>query len=457
MEDVVRLSVVGQLVRRRWRLLAALAGLGALVGLGLSLLFSPGYEAASRVLLQGSRDKQQVLSEAQVAMSLVVLDRTAAGLGWGDSAADLQRSVSAAVVDGNVIEISGTARNADRAQQLVGRVTQEYVTFSTQISDNAAAAAAATLLQRRVAAQRKVDETTARINELQGSPALGAASAEGATARAELDRLRTTLAEAAADLDEIKKGGQQSGTARSGPSGITVIGPAVVRGAASPTMPQFMLGGALVFGLVGLLGLLVAVRTDRRLRDEEAIATALGAPVLTTVDIAVPPGDRAQDRPDDGRRLSWNRLRDLLRDEVAWTGAPGDGAGTDARLRRLLARLRGSADAAAALLVLVPDDDPAAQHAARRLVAVADGTPVRVERVLDIAGQPTLADCAPADAVVVLASGTRTAWELVALAGACLDLGCPLVGAIVVRPCPAESDEREPPTRSGTSTMAGSA
>ncbi len=434
---MARLSVIGQLVRRRWRLLAALTGLGALVGLGLSLLFSPGYEATSRVLLQGSRDKQEVLSEAQVAMSLVVLDRTAAGLGWGVGAADLQRSVTAAVVDGNVLEISGTAGSPDKAQQLVGRATQEYVTFSTQIADNGAAAAAA-LLQRRAAAQQKVDETTAQINQLQGSPVLGAASPEGVQARAELDRLRNALAEAAAELDNVKNGGQQSDSAaRLGPSGITVIGPAVVRGAASPTLPQLVAGAAVAFALLGVFGLLLAARSDRRLRDTGAIAAALGAPVLATVDIAVPSGAESNGRSGEGsgRRVRWDRLRDLLREEAAWTPqpvVPDDRMGCDALLRRLLARLP---EAAAGLIVLVPDDDPAARHAAERLTTVAGGTPILVVTVVDVARRPTFPDCGAACAVLVaMAVGTRTAWELVGLAGACLDMGYPLLGALVVRP-----------------------
>ncbi|MGH3975238.1 MAG: Wzz/FepE/Etk N-terminal domain-containing protein, partial [Pseudonocardiaceae bacterium] len=99
-DDVVRLSVIGRIVRRRWRLLLALAALGAVVGATASLLWPPVYESSSRVLVQGSPEKARVLSETQIAMSLVVLDRAAAGLNWGVDGSGLRDSVTAAVADG---------------------------------------------------------------------------------------------------------------------------------------------------------------------------------------------------------------------------------------------------------------------------------------------------------------------------------------------------------------------
>ncbi|MCA1673008.1 MAG: hypothetical protein LC799_12705 [Actinobacteria bacterium] len=116
-DDVVRLSVIGQIVRSRWRLLAVLAAVGALLGVGASLLFSPGYESTSSVLLQGSQGEEDLLTEAQIATSSVVLDRTAAALGWDVTGEDLRGMVTAEVLDGNVIEVGGLAESPDRAQQ----------------------------------------------------------------------------------------------------------------------------------------------------------------------------------------------------------------------------------------------------------------------------------------------------------------------------------------------------
>lgn len=49
-EDTVRLTMIGLLLRKRWRLLLVFAAAGAVIGLGASVLFSPGYETSANVL-----------------------------------------------------------------------------------------------------------------------------------------------------------------------------------------------------------------------------------------------------------------------------------------------------------------------------------------------------------------------------------------------------------------------
>ncbi len=277
-DELVRLSVIGQIVRRRWRLLAVLAAVGALLGAGASLLFSPGYESASSILLQGPRDEEVLLTEAQIATSSVVLDRTAAALGWDVTGAGLRGPVSAEVVDGNVIEIRGSAESPERAQQLTDRVTQEYVSFSTQLASGAAEASEQVLQERRETLQQRVAETNRRISELQGSAAPGAQTVEGAQARTELARLRTTLADAMTELDDIE-GREEEAEAEAAFSraNIIVMEPAVRPSSpAEPTLVQFIAGGTLLFFLLGVFAHLVAARADRRLRSASEIAAALG-------------------------------------------------------------------------------------------------------------------------------------------------------------------------------------
>lgn len=504
-EDVVRLAVVGHVIRSRWRILAALAVLGALVGAGLSLLLSPGYVASSKVLLLGSRDKEQVASEPQVATSLVVLDRAAASLGWDATGPSLSGDVAAVVAEGNVIEIDGTAASAERARQLTDAVTAQYVAFSGQIVSDSQNAATAATQQHRAELQKQVDDTTTKINDLQRTAVLGAATPEGAQTRAELDQLRNTLSTANAQLDEINQQAQerlqaQDTTKR---AGYAVIEPATVRGAAPPTLLQLVGGGALVFAVAGVVGLLVARRLDARLRDPDEIAAALGAPASAVAAVPaarVPAAARAR-----GPRA---RLRDLLRGDDSRDGdvvaAPADRPYADVRYRRLLERLGGTG---ARRLVVVPDDDPVAVRAVVLLaVATAAQGPAvtvevdegRVENVTELLDGADAVDVVPADAagpaadravfrlvevapgrpdvpgpggpgpstpaLVVVSVGTRTGWELVGIAGACGDAGHPVGGVLVVCPTrsgaprpPAdeEPDPAEPPA--GTSMMAGSA
>ena len=502
-DDVVRLSVIGQIIRWRWRLLAVVAAMGALLGVGASLLFSPGYESASKVVLQVAGDEQELLTEAQIATSSVVLDRTAAALGWDASAADLRNSVSAEVVDGNVIQIRGTAHSADRAQQLTDQVTKEYVTFSTQLVNGASAALDQTLQQRRETLQQRIAEANGRITELQGSAGPDAPAGQSGPARAELDRLRATVDDAIAELDDIN-GHEQETDAEVAlrRASITLMEPATrPTGPAEPTLVQFIAAGALLFFLLGVFAHLVAARADRRLRSASEIAAALSAPVVGSVDVPdAPDGPPSPEQPAGYRWLT--RMRWLVRDERLWAEPQLPLCSSDidrdiryrrvlARLRgtpgRILARLRGAPDTVLRLLVLVADDDGIAHRAVARLAVAAgvDGGPTSVvtdqvglarmvqatagprntrvmvrsssepasgmhRTVLHVvevsAARPTVPDCGRVvGALVVLTAGTRTAWELLNIAEACADAGYQVLGAFVThRSRPSDDRPAEP-------------
>jgi hypothetical protein len=47
--------------------------------------------------------------------------------------------------------------------------------------------------------------------------------------------------------------------------------------------------------------------------------------------------------------------------------------------------------------------------------------------------------------IVVTSIGTRTAWELVGVAGACVDAGHPVLGVLVVSPVHATGAVEDPP------------
>jgi hypothetical protein len=156
------------------------------------------------------------------------------------------------------------------------------------------------------------------------------------------------------------------------------------------------------------------------------------------------------------------------------------------------------------VLVVIADDDRRSRMAVVRLATVAavDNTPVSVLTDDDEVAELIRADAAGAEverapiavgasgepapedhivlrvvaaspsrpvvpncdgvigALVALAIGSRSPWELVALAGACADAGHPVIGAVVVWPVLGTSSERPDPPTSTPSTndaMAGSA
>lgn len=429
-DDTIRLATIGRIIRRRRRLLIILAMVGALVGYGTSLLFAPRYTTSASVLLPGAWEERELLTQAEIATSSVVVDRVAATLGWtGVSGSELRDRVSAEAADGNIIKISGTADTPKRAQQLSDQVARQFVAFAARIAgDNTDPEAAA----GPEALRKMVEETSRRITDLAEAADPGQ-TVESVQGRAELAKLRTTLQEAMDKLDQADPA--------AGKANMVVMGPAArPTGEAPPTRMQLIVAGALLFFLLAVIGHLAAARVNRRLSTEPEIAAALGSALLGTVDV---PGERPTHRPEGhGPRA---RIRRLLGIDIRWdTPTPqtsGDEAGRQIRYRRVCARLRDQLPAPRRLLVVVPDGDEIARRAAGQLVAEAESDPSsssssRGYPMLRVVGvsvsQPMVPDRDnESGALVVLSAGSWTAAELTGIAEACADAGHEVVGIVV--------------------------
>lgn len=453
-EDAVHLSMVGRVLRRRWRLLIVFALLGALVGFGASTVFSPGYETSANVLLQGPRGSDELMTEAQVAHSTVVLDRTAAGLRWGVPGTELADRVTAAVANGNIIEITGRAETPERAQALADRVAQEYVTYSTQLLSDTADSAAQVSQEQQQTLRQQVLETNQTISDLHASAGQGD-TIDSVGVRTELESLRSALSQAMTKLDQLD--------AASAQAKMVVMGPAQrPAGPAAPTSVHFAAGGAVAFVLFGLFGHLLGARGDRRLRGEDQIVSALGADVLGGVDVP--------DEPTTARPTGLvPALRRFVVGDRPWQEAPlpsaPDEAGLEIRYHRVVTRLRetaprGPSGAVPRVLVVVADDDPTARRAAERLVRTAADGPTRTPlSIVEVApGRPVVPDGGNvAGVLAVVTTGSRTAWELVDLAEACTDAGHAVLGVVVThrtRPVEPGPTTEAPPVPAGA--MAGS-
>jgi capsular polysaccharide biosynthesis protein len=443
--DTARLSIIWQVLRQRWRLLIVVAAVGALLGAGASLVFSPGYETSASVLLQGSRDPDELLTEAQVAKSSVVLDRAAGALEWGVSGVDLAEDVSAGVADGNIIEVSAVADTPERAQQLADRVAQEYVTFSTQLMSNTADSAAQVSQEQQQTLRQQIIDTNQKISELHNSAGQGQ-TIDSVGVRTELESLRSALSQAVSKLDEMDTA--------SGAANMVVMGPADrPAGPAAPTLTHFVAGGAVLFFLLGLFGHLFSARTDKRLRNESQIRAALGTTVLGGIDVPDAPERAGEPAP-----ASWRQKLTGLVTDRSWyvpeLPAATDEAGLVIRYRRTLARLREHLPPGPGrVLVVVAKDDPAASRAVERLTAAGHETRLVLEVAEVDAERPTVPDEAVPGVLVVTTAGARTGWELVGIAEACADAGHDVLGVVVThrtRPLgDAEPGEREEPALAG--------
>ncbi len=443
-DDTIRLVIIGRILRRRWRLLAVLAVVGALVGYGTSVLvFPPRYTASASVLLPGLWEERELLTQVDIATSSAVVDRAADTLGWkGVSGVELQDQVSAKAADGNIIKISGTADTPERAQRLSDQVAQQFVTFAARIAGGSADPAVATGTE---ALRKKVAETNRRITDLANAADPGQ-TVESVQARTELEKLRTSLQDAMKKLEEADPATNKAS--------MVVMGPAPrPTGAAAPTRMQLIVGGALLFFLLAVVGHLAAARVSRRLRTGPEIAAALGSALLGTVDV---PGERRAHQPESGGSRA--RIRRLLGVDTRWdTPAPqrsGDEADRRIRYRRVCARLRR-------LLVVVPEGDEVARRAAGQLVVEAKSDPLL--RVVKVSvDRPIVPDRGTeSGALVVLSPGSWTAEELAGIAEACADGRHDVVGIVVadtVRTGPTRtadlpSDGRTPDLPSDEATL----
>ncbi|MFD4630676.1 Wzz/FepE/Etk N-terminal domain-containing protein [Streptomyces sp. NPDC058284] len=456
-DDTIRLVTIGRIFRRRWRLLAMAAVVGALVGYGASLLFPPSYTTSTSVLLSGQWEERELLTQAQIAASSAVVDRAAAALNWeGVTGSDLQEQVSAKAAEGNIVKISGTAETPERAQRLSDQVAQQFVTFAARLAgddtDPESSAGPEALRQ-------KVLQTNRRITELANAADPGQ-TVESVQARTELEKLRTALQEAMKKLDDADPATNKAG--------MVVMGPAArPAGEAPPTRTQLVVGGALLFFLSAVIGHLTAARVSRRLRTEPEIAAALGSTLLGTVDV---PGDGRAHRSKGGGPRAW--FRRLLGLDIRWdVPAPqpsGGEAGRQIRYRRVCARLRSQLKGSRRLLVVVPDGDEVARRAAGLLVTEAESDPAAASsgrgypmlRVVDVSvARPLVPDRgAESGALVVLSAGSWTAGELAGIAEACADAGHEVVGGVVagaVRGRAARTADRPP--QHATPAMAGGA
>ncbi|AZM50565.1 polysaccharide biosynthesis protein [Streptomyces sp. WAC 06738] len=462
-DDTIRLSTVGRIVRRRWRLLAVVVVAGALAGYGASVLFPPRYTTSASVLLPGSWEERELLTQAEIATSSVVVDRAAEALGrTGSGAAELRDRVSAKTADGSIIKISGTAATPEGAQRLADQMAEQYVAFASRVvGDNTDPDAAA----QTEALRDLVEQTGRRITALADAADPGR-TVESVQARTELEKLRTSMEEAMEKLDRT-----DPATSR---ADMVVMGPAALpAGEAPPTRRQLVLAGALLSFLLTVVGHLAAARVSRRLRTGAEIAAALGATLLGTVDV---PGGQAAQRPRDGGRLAG--LRRLLGVDTRWDlptlQASGDEESRRIRYRRVCARLRDRPPAGRRLLAVVPDGDEIARRAAVRLAAEGGSEPSAnspggggpVLRVVAVAtSHPLVPDRdAESGAVVVLSAGRWTAAEIAGIGGACADAGHDIAGVVVAgtvrgrpdRPAGGPADGAEPVVAVGADVTGGS-
>jgi capsular polysaccharide biosynthesis protein len=469
-ETFINLALIWRLVRSRWVVLLFLAIVGAGLGAALSPVLSPGYVSTAKVLLQGDRSSSDAAGETQIATSLILLDHVADKLPGGLTGRQLADRVSAELADGNVLVINGAGPTPPEAQQLTDTLTNEYIGFAAQIIADATNAMASNTKQARTVIQQKIDDANKQITAIQASPVVTAPGPDGDRARSDLEEQQRIVGDATKDLEKLDSASEiaaLNATLRG--ANARVIQLASLPLAVAPPSPlQLVLVGMAALVVLGVLGHLVAMRNDKRLRRAQDMADAVGAPMLGILGASPTPV-----------RVRPSLVRRILSDDRRWV-SPGhtvldNGRARDVRYLRLLHRLAPD-DRPAQILAVVPDGDDLALNALVDLGVVAAeggatvalvtdteaviaratnaaegrgvesrftagsdaGTPAASLTILlaqVAASQPTVAETEAADAALLLVEvGTRTGWELAGIAGACVDAGQPLLGLVAVIP-----------------------
>lgn len=327
-------------------------------------------------------------------------------------------------------------------------MAQQYVTFAARIAgDNADPETAAA----PEALRKMVMQTSRRITDLAEAADPGR-TVESVQTRTELAKLRTALQVAVSKLEQADPATNKAN--------MVVMGPAArPAGEAPPTRAQLIVGGALLFFLITVIGHLTAARMSRRLRTEPEIAAALGSALLGTVDV---PGEPRARRPKGlGPRA---RIRRLLGVDTRWDTPPpqtsGDEAGRKIRYRRCAPASGTSCPPrkAAGRRSGRRRDRPPGRRApghrgSERSFPRSSSRGYPTLRVVGVSvSQPLIPDRdEESGALVVLSAGNWTAAELAGIAEACADAGHEVVGIVVAgpvrgRPAPSADDSPDAAT-----------
>lgn len=286
-----------RLLRRSWHLVAVFALAGLLAAGGYLVSSLPRYHASALVLLPSASTPQgtsnstvrPVTTDARIATSAAVLVPAGRIADPAAVLSQLQQEVKASPVTTGVLKLSATASTRSAAERLANAVASRLVVFLTTNGAAANASMVAGLdaeqrqLQNQLAlVQQQISTTTKRMTKERAS------SAAGKQDSALLGNLKAQETSIDLELTSVKS---QISTAESGQTsaneGTQVLQPAT--SATPPSTLSFALplcAGLLGGLLVGWMVVLARYRSHPRVRTRDALAEALGAPVVLSLDVA---------------------------------------------------------------------------------------------------------------------------------------------------------------------------
>ena len=216
--DSVDLRDQAAVLRRRWRLVAAATAIGLLLGVLLSLIRGPQYEATSVVEVQpvatGSTalptpilEPAEIATQVQVVSSAPVAERVIRKLRLEQSPGDLTANISVAqVADTRVVRISATNPDAAVAAQIANSFADAYLALRKRTSAAQVAAARARVQQQLLDARRRLRTVDERMRRAEmATQQLPGVRAQLATTKQRLAEVRRQIEDLSATRDRLIK------------------------------------------------------------------------------------------------------------------------------------------------------------------------------------------------------------------------------------------------------------
>lgn len=280
---LVSLGFIWGAIKRRARLLGALAIVGCLVGIGVSVAKPPAYKAQTSVLITygiGQNPSLEVLDDQAIAQSHEVARLAMEKLGLNESIGSFAASYTVTVITERVVQITASAKNSSDAVSRASAVASEFLLYMAHQEETTQNVVVQSMQQELAQDLNIQASLNAQISTLKAKQRTPAQQAKLTTLQGQETQAAITVSSLQGTLAQTETGSQTLPSVK----GTVILDPA----AAEPYSKTKILVTYAVYGIVGGvvigLGIIVlgALITDK-LRRRDDIARALGAPVGLSV------------------------------------------------------------------------------------------------------------------------------------------------------------------------------
>ena len=282
---LVTLGYLRAAVRRSRFFILAMAVLGLVVGAGLFVAAPPAYEATTTLMLAHDPGVDAVSAQATdavLAQSDAVAQRTLQALGLDDSLQKFEASYTATIETNSILTIVFRAPTASAAIRDENALSAEFLKFRAAQLKSEQSGVLASLDQQITQADNHVADLAKQISQLQAKPSTPDTKVDIAVLQAQ----HTSALSSATILAQTVRGTQASTqvTTTQIIKGSTVLNSATPIPHSRIKLPVEYVGGGLVGGVaLGLILVIIATLISDRLRRRDDVARVLGAPVRLSV------------------------------------------------------------------------------------------------------------------------------------------------------------------------------